>query len=375
MIAIIGTGALGACIGYYLSREGADVLLIDAGQPGALTTSASLAWVNASSKVGHRAYFELNFAGLREHERLAAECADPAWWNQTGHLRFDFRDEHEVMTVVKELRGLGYPAEVWETGRARRVLEPHVVLGPALPRVALLPSEGWVDGPQLVEALVDAATGSGARKAFGSPVRSITVTDRTVTSIELETGEAHDVDQVVNAAGPAAPRVAAMVGRHVPMRDRPGLAVRLETSGDWIHRMIHAPGIAIRPDGPARAFLLARHAEPELRRTGHVSSEAVEHAVQLAEHVVPELRDAAVADVRIGYRPIPLDGLPLMGRAGEISGYYEAIMHSGITLGPIVARALTAEILHGQIDPLVSSFRASRLPETSVSTAKYQIGA
>jgi len=52
MIGIIGTGALGACIGYYLSREGADVLLIDAGQPGALTTSASLAWVNASSKVG-----------------------------------------------------------------------------------------------------------------------------------------------------------------------------------------------------------------------------------------------------------------------------------------------------------------------------------
>jgi glycine/D-amino acid oxidase-like deaminating enzyme len=86
-VAIIGTGALGACVGYYLAREGADVVLVDAGQPGARTTGASLAWVNASSKADNRAYFDLNFAGLREHQRLAAELADGAWWNQTGHLR------------------------------------------------------------------------------------------------------------------------------------------------------------------------------------------------------------------------------------------------------------------------------------------------
>jgi hypothetical protein len=39
-----------------------------------------------------------------------------------------------------------------------------------------------------------------------------------------------------------------------------------------------------------------------------------------------------------------------------------AVTHSGITLGPIPARALTAEILRDQIDPLVSGFHASRLP-------------
>lgn len=362
MIAIIGTGVLGACIGYYLTREGADVLLIDAERPGALTTSASLAWVNASSKLGHSAYFDLNFAGLREHERLAAEFGDAPWWNQTGHLRWDYRDERELTSIVAQLRARGYSAEAWETGRARRLLEPHVVFGGNQTRAVLLPSEGWVNGPGFVQALVDAAIGEGARKAFGGSVRSITVTDRMVRAVELDNGAAYAVDKVVNAAGPAAPRVAALVGRHLPMKDSPGLAVRLQTSGDWIQRVIHAPGIAIRPDGPARAFVLARHAEPELRETGHVSREAVERVVRLAERVVPELADAVVADVRVGYRPIPLDGLPLIGRADDTAGYYEAVTHSGITLGPIIGRALTAEILHGQIDPLVSNFRASRLP-------------
>jgi glycine/D-amino acid oxidase-like deaminating enzyme len=361
MIAIIGTGVLGACIGYYLAREGADVLLIDTERPGALTTSASFAWVNASSKLSRPAYFELNFAGLREHEWLAAEFAGAPWWNQTGHLRWDYRDEHELAVVVERLQARGYSAEVWETERARRLLEPHVAFITRLTRVALLPTEGWIDGPRLVRALVDAASGEGARKAFGSSVRSITVTDGSVSAVELDNGEAYAVDKVVNAAGPAAPRVAALVGRHLAMEDRPGLAVRLETSGDWIHRVIHAPGIAIRPDGPARVFVLARLAEPELRKTGHASSEAVEQVVRLAERVVPPLADAVVADVRVGYRPIPLDGLPLIGPAGEISGYYEAVMHSGITLGPVVGRALAVELLHDRIDPLVSDFRASRL--------------
>jgi len=360
-VAVIGAGAIGAGVGYYLAREGADVLIVDAGQPGALTTGASLAWVNASSKAAHPAYFELNFAGLREYERLAAELGEVPWWNQTGNVRWDFRDEQEVAQVVDQLRARGYPAEVWDVDQARRLLEPGVAFDSPCARVALFPSEGWVDGPRMVQALVDAATGEGARKVVGSSVRAITIADRAVRSVQLDDGEAHAVDAVVNAAGPAAASVAALVGRKLPMRNRPGLAVRLDTSGDWVRRVIHAPGIAIRPDGHKRAFVLARCSEPAVRETGHASSELIEQVRRLAAVVVPGFADAAVADARVGHRPVPPDGLPLIGRTGGVSGYYEAVTHSGITLGPILARVLTAEILHNEIDPLVSSFRASRL--------------
>jgi glycine/D-amino acid oxidase-like deaminating enzyme len=253
-VAVIGAGVLGAPAGYYLAREGADVLLADAGQPGALTTGASLAWVNASTKAAHPAYFELNFAGLREYERLTAELGDAPWWNQTGHVRWDFRDERELTGLVEELRARGYPAETCEVEQARQLFEPHVVFGATSSRVALFVSEGWVDGPLMVQALVDAAIREGARKVVGSSVRTITVTEGAVTTIELDNGDAYAVDAVVNAAGPAAAMVAGLVGRKLPMKPRPGLALRLDTSGNWVRRVIHAPGIAIRPDGPKPSY-------------------------------------------------------------------------------------------------------------------------
>jgi glycine/D-amino acid oxidase-like deaminating enzyme len=213
----------------------------------------------------------------------------------------------------------------------------------------------------MVQALVDSAVTNGATTAFGNAVRSINVAGRAVTSIELASGEEYAVETVVNAAGPAASSVAALVGRVLPMKAKPGLAVRVETRQESVGRVIHAPKISIRPDGAGRAFLSAPSVEPALHRAGPTPIRLAEEVKGLAARVVPDLAGARVLDARVGHRAIPVDGLPVIGRAAGIDGYYEAVTHSGITLGPIVARALTAEILHGEIDPLVSSFPASRL--------------
>jgi len=361
MIAVIGTGVVGACLGYYLSRAGAEVMLVDAGQAGGLTTSSSLAWVNASSKSDRPAYFDLNFAGLREYEQLAASLGG-TWWNPTGHLRWDYGDETELVRHVERVKERGYPAEVWEAERVQRLLEPGVSVRSPTSLVAVFPSEAWVDGPGLVQELVGQAVQAGATTAFANAVRRITLTDEAVTSIELAGGQAHSVKAVVNAAGPGAAAVAAMVGRTLPMSTRPGLAVRVQMSQDRVRRVIHPPKVGIRPDGRRRAFLLARGVEPALMEGRQTPSELAETVKQLAGRAVPELAHAPVLDARIGHRPIPSDGLPAIGRATSIDGYYEAVTHSGITLGPILARVLTAEILHGEIDPLVADFRATRLP-------------
>jgi glycine/D-amino acid oxidase-like deaminating enzyme len=359
-IAVIGAGVVGACVSYHLAAEGANVLLVDGGHPGGLTTSASFAWVNASAKAGRGAYFELNFAGLREYERLASELPDASWWQRTGHLRWDYQDEAELIGTVERLSSLGYAAEVWEAERARRLLEPHTELRSPSGLAALLPDEGWVDGPRMVQALVDRAVVGGAVTAFGRAVRSIEVGDGAVVGIELEGGERFAVAAVVNAAGPSAGAVAELVGRELPLKDSRGLVVRVAVEREPIRRVIHAPGISMRPDGRGRMLLLSHAVEPELRHAGHASAQLVEEVLVRASRVVPALAAATVTDARIGRRPIPVDDLPAIGAAGDLGGYYEAVMHSGITLAPFVGRALAAEIVHGRIDPLVESFRAGR---------------
>ncbi|MHB8694094.1 MAG: NAD(P)/FAD-dependent oxidoreductase [Solirubrobacteraceae bacterium] len=356
-VAVIGAGVVGACCAYYLARAGIDVLIVEADRPGQLTTGASFAWVNASAKADHPAYFDLNFAGLQEYERLAADLAPAPWWNPTGHLRWDYRDEEELTRAVETMTSRGYPAEIWDVARARRLLEPQVAFANTSRLVALFGTEGWVDGPGMAQALVDAAARNGAATAFGSPVHAITTTAGAVASLTLANGETHAVDRVVNAAGPAAAGVAALLGRRLPMKDSPGLVVRVNAPSECVRRVLHAPGLAIRPDGRGRVVLLARAVERDI---GDQSNGLAADVCRLAAGVVPALARATVTGARIGRRPIPGDGLPAIGKASDVEGYYEAVTHSGITLGPIIGRALATEIVHGEIDPLVSSFRASR---------------
>jgi glycine/D-amino acid oxidase-like deaminating enzyme len=359
-IAVIGTGVVGACVGYHLAREGAEVLMVDAGPPGGLTTSASFAWVNASAKVERGTYFDLNFAGVREHGQLASELPAASWWHQTGHLRWDYANEAELTEAVQRLASRGYPVEVWAADRAQSLLEPNVRVASSSGLVALFPEEGWVDGPRMVQELVDAAVTMGATPRFGCPLRSVGVRDRAVTWIELVGGERHAVDGVVNAGGPAAATIAALVGRALPMKDSRGLVVRVADGGGSVRRVLHAPGISMRPDGPGRALLLSHAVESELTLAGNASYALTRDVLARGAQVVPEFASAIVTEGRVGQRPIPADDLPAIGPAGRIDGYYEAVMHSGITLGPLVGRALAAEIIRGEVDPLVAEFRASR---------------
>jgi glycine/D-amino acid oxidase-like deaminating enzyme len=360
-IAVIGAGVVGASVGYHLARSGAPVLLVDAGHPGGLTTSASFAWVNASAKVGRGSYFDLNFAGLKEYERMASELTDTSWWNQTGHLRWDYRDAAELHGTVELLASRGYAAEVWEASEARRMLGPEIEVASPSGLVLVLRDEGWVDGPRMVQSLVEAAVANGARTAFGSVVRSITTRSAAVAAVELADGRRIAVSGVVNAAGPAADTIAALVGRTLPMKESRGLVVRVAIDDAPVRCVIHAPGISIRPDGPGRLALVAHSVESELPSGGHAPRRLVEQVQARAWQIAPALARASVTDARVGQRPIPADDLPAIGAASEIHGYYEAVMHSGITLGPFVGRALAGEIVHGRIDPLVASFRASRL--------------
>ena len=65
----------------------------------------------------------------------------------------------------------------------------------------------------------------------------------------------------------------------------------------------------------------------------------------------------------MGERPVPLDGLPVVGAVPGAPGVFLAVMHSGVTLGPLIGQLLAQEILQGSLSPLLSSFRASRFAE------------
>ncbi|WP_406357418.1 NAD(P)/FAD-dependent oxidoreductase [Streptomyces sp. NBC_00658] len=360
-VAVIGVDILGASVGWNLSRRGAQVVFIDAGRPGEGVTNWSFSWVNASNKTARKSYFDLNVAGMAAHRELAGAIGPDSWWYPSGHLRWtdDPAAQAKLLETAELLDSWGYRVEAYTGAEVRRHLEPALAIPGEVP-VVLYPDEAWVHGRHLVGRLVGQAVASGAELRSGTVVRDIgTGADGSIRTVALADGSRLDVDVVVNAAGPSASHVAGLIARHLPMRREPGVVTRIGCAQLPVHRVMHAPHIEIRPDGDASMVLHSREIDA-LIDTGEEPAQLARLLHESARHVVPELGNSRIAQTRVAFRPIPADGFPSVGAVPSVPGYYEAVSHSGITLGPVIGRLLASEILSGRRDEMLADFRPER---------------
>jgi glycine/D-amino acid oxidase-like deaminating enzyme len=360
-VGVIGVGIVGASVGWHLAKRGVEVVLIDAGQPGEGATNWTFSWVNASNKTETKEYFDLNVAGVTAHHDLAAAFDSGDWWHPSGHLRWfeDADGEEGLQRLVDLIGSWGYDATVWKAEKTRRILEPEVEFPSDNTRVALFGSEGWIQGRSLVRRLVADAEFHGAELWVESPVTGVTLRDGRTSEISLADGRTLEVDGVVNAAGPAGDRIAALVGRNLPMLDEPGIVARLRCQRVPIRRAMHAPHVELRPDGDDLVAIHSREIDALIER----NSEPQELAVRLrglAVDVVPALGTSELVGSKVAMRPIPGDGFPSVGAVDGLGGYFEAITHSGITLGIIIGRLLSQEVVEGTVDELLRPFRPGR---------------
>jgi glycine/D-amino acid oxidase-like deaminating enzyme len=189
-VAVVGVGILGASVGWDLSRHGAEVVFIDAAQPGEGVTNWSFSWVNASNKTERRSYFDLNVAGMAAYRELAETIRSDSWWHPGGHLRWadDPAAEARLFKTAELLAAWDYRVSVCTGAEVRSSLEPALVVPGEVP-VVFYPDEAWVHGRHLVAGLVDRAVERGAERRFGVAVCGIDVgTDGSIRAVDLSDG-------------------------------------------------------------------------------------------------------------------------------------------------------------------------------------------
>ncbi|HEX3721507.1 MAG TPA: FAD-dependent oxidoreductase [Nitrolancea sp.] len=359
-VAVIGAGVVGASVAFRLAQAGAKVILIDRGEPGHGTSASSFAWANANQKTP-RDYFELNFAGLREHKRLRDELGDAPWLHDGGNLVYS-ANEADVEARVARLTEWDYAAEWMTAAEVNASLESNIRFSDPSSRIAFFPDECWVNAPQLAVSLVERARRLGAETRFGTALNAVELTDGRVRAISIGQSERIEIDALVNTAGPGADKVATMVGRTLPLAPTSGLLVRVEVSPAPVQRIVHLPQIHIRPDGDG--FVLLQHDDTDDqvgdRTTIDTNHPLVRELLTRATTTIAGFDDARIVDARIGIRPIPRDGRSCVGGIAYIDGYYEAVTHSGVTLGPLLGRLLANEIVNGERDTLLAPFSPNR---------------
>jgi glycine/D-amino acid oxidase-like deaminating enzyme len=85
-----------------------------------------------------------------------------------------------------------------------------------------------------------------------------------------------------------------------------------------------------------------------------------ERLLQQTNLLFQEKLNLDLDQISIGWRPLPKDGMPIIGWLPYRPNSYVATMHSGVSLAAIVAKVASQEILDGVSNNLLKEFRPSR---------------
>jgi glycine/D-amino acid oxidase-like deaminating enzyme len=365
-VVVIGAGVYGAAVTASLTRRGARVTVVDAGAPAGGTSGATFSWINSCGKKP-RSYHDLNVAGMEAHRKLAAEVPHSDWYHESGNLEWAAGDaaREELRKKVAGVLDYGYEAR-WLSRLEALRLEPDI--DPAeLPadEIAYFPREGWIEPTRLIGHLLSSAVSGGAELVRNDAVTGLEVTAGTVRAVRLASGRQLAAAAVVNCAGPQAARIAELAGLALPMRNTRGVLIYTSPVAVSVSRVIHAPRVHLRPDGAGRLLLHTGESDGAayLSDTGEISVDqsAVEKVLTAGRALYPGIRAAIVESVRVGERPIPGDGLPVLGRAVQLSNFHFAVSHSGATLCVHAGDLVAAEVLGEDRGDALAAFRFERL--------------
>lgn len=350
-VAIVGAGIVGAALAWHLVRGGARVTVLDARAPGDGATRHSWGWINAGWG-NPEPYFRLRARAMAEWHWLDREIDGlPVAWN--GSLSWALSVER-LRAFALQHAAWGYDIRLVGRGEIGR-LEPALAAPPDL--AAHASAEGAVEPAAATGILLAAARRLGSIVLVGHGVRSLERRGSRVVGVRLSDGALMETDMVVVAAGAGSPALAATMDILLPLADPPALIVTTRPCRPVLRGLVITPTMELRQVADGRLVAAATFRESDTVDGG--ANSARELAAEIGRLLVceapPEL-DTHVA----ARRPIPRDGLPIVGRAAATEGLFFAVTHSGVTLAPALGRFLADEMLTGGREPLLAPFGIER---------------
>lgn len=355
-IVVVGGGIIGASIAYHLAKRGAEVHLFEQRAPASGATANSFAWINAGAK-RPRGYYELNHLGMAGWRRLQHELGPSTLvvqWGGTVAWQ-DAADRAEAFRrAVAAQQAWGYGTRLVDVAEMRRLvpaLEPGTVAA-----ASYCEEEGTVDPVGATRLLLEAAASHGAVVRHPIAVTGFDLAGPTVRGVTIGR-ETMAVDAVVVAAGVEMPAVGKLLGFDVPMEESPGLLAHTTPHARLLDRVLVAPGATLKqlPNGEIVTGVdfggsPSRETSPAMGRK----------LLDGAGRFVPRLRETTLDRVTLGFRVLPADGQPVIGRVAMRPNVYLAAMHSGITLSPIVGQLAAIELLDQVEVELLKPYRLER---------------
>lgn len=350
-VLIIGAGVVGNTIAFHLTERGVHPTVLDKGFPLSGTSGSTQAWIWVHTKTPGF-YGELSLISADLYRDALAPRLPGIEYTRTGGLGLLFGDDE--VAAARELAAAQRPygVEIELLGRDEVArLEPH--LSPEVIGATYSPHDGNVNPFQLVRRLMAAARRQGAVYRFYERVLDLREC-RAGYEVETEHGRLQ-ARRLVLAAGLWTPELAGCLGVHLPVRPVRGQVLITEPLRPVLGHTLNFMRQMINGE------ILFGYSAEEVGRDRRNTREVLAAAAARGLRTLPLLRGVRIVRAFAGLRPMPADGLPIVGEVPGHPGLFVAVMHSGYTLAPLVGTVLAEMLVEGR----------SPVPITALSPARF----
>lgn len=335
-VIIVGGGIVGCATAYYLTRRGADVLLIERGEIGSGATGRSGGGVRQSARVSEELPLAMESVAL--FPALSDELGVDLEYTRRGNLRLVEIPDH-VRPMQADV------ARQQKLGLDVRWLEPAEVveLVPVLKRDAICgasycPTDGHVNPFRLVTGFYQRARDAGLQVLTGRQVDSIRHASADV--VVKAGGREIRAQTVLIAAGAGSRALCLKLGFDLPLTNvcyesmiTEALSPRFPqmfgvATGDLFFRQTRHGGVHF-----GGGIIEERD---NVSTTGKNIRLAVEHLTRL----VSGLEDVQLLRTWGGVDPNTPDGMPIIDRLSDNVLLATGFCGHGLAIGPIVGRYL-----------------------------------
>ncbi|MGE0057761.1 MAG: NAD(P)/FAD-dependent oxidoreductase [Dehalococcoidia bacterium] len=368
-VVVVGAGIIGASIAYNLTRRpGVEVTVIEKASPGSGASGHSFAWTNAFDKDPQH-YNTLNRDSMELWHRFSRSIGVPDAFECNGRLLLENTAEGAAAleTRVKTLQSWGYRCRMMPLDEVA-ALEPGLNCE-GFTAASYSEVEGHVDVPKVIKACLQRAQDRGAVVMTSTALTGLQRDGAgRIEAVETTSGRLA-CDVLVVASGTDTPAIAALAGVTIPQPVSPGIVVRTDPRPKLFASvsLLHLPALS-----PTRPDIHLRQTSDGVVQFGQGTQESLneddsqEHADDLldrATHYFPALKGARAIRQPVGFRPLPEDGLPVLGFAKAAANLYLTLMHSGVTLAPIVGEMTVLEVVDGVSVGELTPYRVERFAQ------------
>ena len=354
---VIGGGIVGSAIAFELQDRGVDTLLIDRDVEPQGVSAFSFASLTALDETS-RDFYLLKTLGLQGWHRWAKRFDNDLGLTWDGEIRW--AETHDgaarLHTLYERASGRGYPIRLISSDQVRGRL-PGASPGEIVAAFSA-PDDGQVDPVRAIAALRREFVEAGGSTALG---RAGLIFDAEAVNVRL--GErVIQATKVIVATGAETGSLLDRFGWEVPMDPSPGFLVLTEPVEAFLSGTVYVtpatgPAFFLRqlPDG---RVLMGEKAQDQIAH-----NPTTKHAQELlatAKRSFPDLAGTRVDHFTVEWRPMPRDGMPIVGPLPGAPSVYVAATHSGVTVAPALADLVAQELIEDRAMDRLEPFRPDR---------------